>query len=166
MIPYEVLKKGSITIYDDTADKQQLVKEIEEYNEEMWKCRDKMKKLDKVKYVLMTINAFCIACFFSRNSSELFADPVVATSVLAINGFALLVFGLYKRQFIVNAFTSALYLIINKIFILPFLANVAVLIFHEYLERPLKAHTGYPIFADIRIKYERGRHIKLDWDDQ
>ncbi|MCH5193445.1 MAG: hypothetical protein J1F11_05755 [Oscillospiraceae bacterium] len=165
MIPYEVLKNGSVTIYDDTADRQQLIKEIEEYNDEMWKCRDKMKKLDKVKYVLMTINLFCIACFFSRNSSELFADPTAAIAVLVINGAALLVFALYKSNFIVNTVTSALYLIINKLFLFPFAANVAVLLLHEYLERPLKAHTGYPIFADIRIRYEQGRHIKLDWDE-
>lgn len=160
MIPDEVIQNGSITIYDDTADRQQLIKEIEEYNDEMWKCRKKMKWLDKVKYILMTINLFCIACFFSRQSSELFADPVAATVVLGINGAALLVFALYKSQFIVNTFTSALYLIINKLFILPFIANVVILILHEYLERPLKAHTGYPVFADIRVKYERGRHIE------
>ena len=160
MIPFEVIQRGSITIYDDTADRQQLIKEIEEYNDDMWKCRKKMKWLDEIKYVYLALNFFGVGRFILRNTFVFFSNPTAATIILLINCTVYIVFAFLKGKFVLSTAATALYIFINRIFVFLFAINLIILLIHEFLERPLKAHTGYPVFADIRVKYERGRHIE------
>ena len=166
MIPLEVIRNGSITIYDDVADKQELVKEIEEYNKEMENCRKKMDQLDEIKYIYLAVNIFGLIEVLSESGFALFLDSNIRLIILLINFVLYVVFAAIKSKFKLSTAATALYILINKMFAILFVINLIILLMHELLERQLKAHIGYPVFAEIFVKYERGKHIRLDWDEQ
>ena len=165
-IPMEVIQNGSITIYDDTADRRELINDIEEYNEEMRKCQKKMEWLDEIKYIYLAVNFFIVGRAFLHNAFAFFLNSTVGIIIILINIAVYIIFALIKGKFILSTASSALYIFISRKMAFLFLVNLIILVIHEFLERPLKAHIGYPNFAFILVKYEQGRHIRLDWDDQ
>lgn len=58
----EVIQKGSITVYDDTENRYDLEKEVEDYNNGLWNCRKQMKLLEELKTGFLLMNPVVMIC--------------------------------------------------------------------------------------------------------
>ena len=162
IITDEVIKSGSITVYDDTENRYELEKEVEDYNNGLLNCRKQMKLIEDVKTGFLAMNPIVVMCIAVAEAEAFFAVMPLAIVVLAINAAAYVIFALFKNKFLVSAIASALLILADWKFVFLFAANIIIAVIHERLVRSLKAHAGYPAFADIRVVYERGNAPKQD----
>lgn len=165
-IPEEIIKRGNAIIYNDTENRHGLVKEIEEYNGEMWNCRKKMKQLEEIKFGYIVLNPLVIGVFIATEATAFFSNAPLAAVVLAINIAAFVIFAVFKSNYLISTIAVALFVLADWRLIFLFAADVVIYLLRVNVEKPLKNHTGYPFFNDIHIKYENKNFSEIDKYDR
>jgi hypothetical protein len=152
-IPDEIIKKGSIIIYNDSD--REIIKDIDEYNKYMGDCRIKMKRVDEIKFGYIALNPLVISAMIAAEAASVFSHPVLAIVLLAAYSIIFVIFTLFKDNLVVSTIATVLLLILDLRFAILLIADIVLLVIHDYIEKPLKSQLSYPIFSDINVRYER-----------
>jgi hypothetical protein len=151
-IPDEIIKKGSIVIYNDSD--REIIKDIDEYNKHMGDCRIKMKRADEIKFGYTVLNPL-ISVVLAAQAVSASSHPILAIILLAVYFTIFVIFTLYKCNLVVSTIAVVFLLILDLRFAILLIADIILLVMHNYLENPLKSESSYPVFSDINIRYER-----------
>ena len=154
-IPDEVIKKGSITIYDDSDTK--IIKEIDEYNKCMLDCRIKMNHMDETKFGYNVLNPLIIFVLCLGGLIKGFSHPVLAIVLLVVYPIIFINFALIKKDFVVSTIATALFLILDWKFLILLIADIVLLWMYSNMNNQIKNQPTYPVFNDIQVRYKRGR---------
>ena len=110
-IPDEIIKSGSVIIFNDAKDNDDMIElagEIEVYNSKMRSCKKKKQLLEEIKYAYILLNLLVPHSFISLNAETFFAVMPLAVGILTVN-VATFVFALYKNKYWLIAAAAALY---------------------------------------------------------
>lgn len=149
----ETIKKGSIIIYNDSD--REIIKDIDEYNKYMGDCRIKMKRVGEIKFGYTLLNPIVICGMIAAEAASVFSNPALAIVVLAVYSIIFVIFTLFKENLVVSTIATVLLLILDLRFAILLIADIVLVLIRNYIEKPLVCQLNYPIFSDIRIKFER-----------
>ena len=149
-ITSELVKDGKITIKRTDFESFKVVRD---YNEQAFVDKLRMKQVEELKRGIKVLNiliivGMCIAYGF--HMFDKVSNPLVIILVLAV----MFLIAIIKQSYLIYAIVSSLLIMLNVIFSILFVANVILIGWMEYLERPLRDKLGYPKFDKIEIIHE------------
>lgn len=150
----EARESGILTVYTDTD--PQLERAVKEYNQTMSECRFKMKRVRELETAFFVLNPIVTAglLFLGSSPSRYMGSPA---SIVVLIAFAavFLYFMIPKKKPLVPTAVSVLLIYFDVRFAILTAADVILTVWHNAVLKPLEQTDGYPVFADIGIKYER-----------
>ena len=153
-LPEEAIKKGRITIYYDTP--IELVRVAEEYNRHLEVCRKKSKFLEEIEFGYLVMNLILGLCVTALVAQTALETPFVSVPIILLNVFAYIFFAFIKRNFMVSTACTALFVIVNLLYIPLVIADFVLFFMHRHISSELKSEPAYPVFAEFQVHYERG----------
>lgn len=153
-LPEEILKKGRITIYNDTP--FEVVQAANEYNEHLQKCRKKAKFVEEIEFGYLVMNlilGLCLGALFAETALEM---PFVSIPIMLLNVFAYIFFGVIKRNLLVCTVCTTLFVFVSILYFILVTADFVLFFMHRHITEELKKEPGYPVFAEFQVHYARG----------
>lgn len=170
-LPDEALKKGRITIYNDTP--FELVKAAEDYSEHLRICRKRSRFVEEIEFGYLVMNLIlelCLGALFAETALEM---PFVSIPIILLNVFSYIFFGVIKRNLLFCTVCAALFVFINILYFILVIADFVLFFMHRHITEQLKKEPAYPAFAEFQVHYARGNapacgeeKTVFEWDDK
>ena len=162
-LPEEALKKGRITIYNDTP--HEVVSAAEKYREHVDKCRKRSQFVEEIEFGYLVMNLI-LGLLLTALSAERAAEMLyVSLPIILLNIFGYIFFGVIKRNFLFSTLCTALFIVISLLFIIVVIADFVLFFMHKHITEELKKEPGYPAFAHFQVHYVRGNKPVEENDD-
>ena len=152
----EARENGELIVYTDTD--PELEREVKEYNELMYECRKKMRRVNELEGAFFILNPLIVI-------GLMFIDPYTTNTiqggnlgpnlVLIIFAAAFIYFAVIKKNLVVPTAVSVLLISLHIGFAMLTAADVILAVWYTKALSRLKKVEGYPHFTDITIKYSR-----------
>ena len=114
-----------------------------------------MKRVGEIKFGYTLLNPIVICAMIAAEAPSVFSNPALAIVVLAVYSIIFVIFTLFKDNLVVSTIATVLLLILDLRFAILLIADIVLVLIRNYIEKPLVCQLNYPIFSDIRIKFER-----------
>ena len=161
-LPEEALRKGRITIYNDTP--REIVLAAEEYREHVDKCRKRSAFVEEIEFGYLVMNIL-LGLVLTALCAERAAEMLYASlPIMLLNIFAYIFFGVIKRNLLFCTLCMALFITLSPLFIIVVIADFVLFFMHKHITDWLKTEPGYPAFAHFQVHYVRGN--KPDDDEE
>ena len=167
ILPDDIVKKGSVTIYLDTDRKTE--ENIRNFNNEIDGYRARMKNSEEMRFAFAVTNPLIIAGVTATQAADMFSDSLKLISgliLLVLYAVLLVVFVVMKENLLVCAAVSFAFIPYCLLFILLAVLNVILCLWFMSIRNSLKDKAGYPAFNRIFIRYSRENEPKADADGQ
>ncbi|NLK69998.1 MAG: hypothetical protein GX286_00970 [Clostridiales bacterium] len=151
-IPDEIIKKGSVIIYNDSD--TSIIKEIDEYKKHMLDCRIKMKLVVETKFAFTILNPLIIFGIIASESASVFSNSALAIILLIIYTTIFIIFSFVRNSLMVITVVTDLLSILDLRFIILLIADIVLLVVHERTDKPLRNELSYPTFSDIKVRFQ------------
>ncbi|MBP3270832.1 MAG: hypothetical protein J6M17_01215 [Ruminococcus sp.] len=143
------VKDGHVTVYTDTP--ETVIKKLNDYNNEMSKCRSQRTMLRYVEGAMFFgLPAILLAMFITCD--YLVTKPLMTALLYGAAAAAGIIFTILKWS-LPAALFMLLPLPLDSRAAMLFLLALLLAVLHIYEDSRLKKHRGYPAFIDINITY-------------
>lgn len=163
-LPEEALRKGRITIYNDTP--FELVRAAEEYNEHLRQCRRKSRFVEEIEFGYLVMNLLLGLCVTALVAGTALETPLVSIPIILLNAFAYIFFAVIKRKLLHCTVCTALFVVVSLLYIPLVIADFVLFFMHRHITEELKKEPAYPAFAELQVHYERGNTPVERSDDE
>ena len=153
-LPAEVIKKGRITVYNDTP--FEIVKAAEEYNKHLYECRKKSKFVEEIEFGYLVMNLLLGLTVSALVAQTALETPFVTIPIMLLNAFSYIFFAFIKRNLMLSTICAALFIVVNLLYIPLVVADFVLFFMHRHIIEELKKEPAYPSFAELQVHYERG----------
>lgn len=169
-LPEEALKKGRITIYNDTP--FELVRAAEDYNEHLRLCRKRSKFVEEIEFGYLVMNlilGLILGALFAETALGMLWASI---PIMLLNVFSYIYFGVMKRNLLFCTVCTALFVFINILYFILVIADFVLFFMHRHITQGLKKEPAYPAFAELQVHYARGNapvdgaeNALFEWED-
>lgn len=153
-LPEEALRKGRITIYNDTP--FELVKAAEEYSKHLQECRKKSRFAEEIEFGFLVMNLILGLILGALFAEIAFEIPFVSIPITLLNVFSYIFFGVMKRNLLFCTVFTTLFIFVNILYFILVIADFVLFFMHRHITEQLKKEPAYPFFAEFQVHYARG----------
>ena len=153
-LPEEALRKGRITIYNDTP--FELVKAAEEYSKHLQECRKKSRFAEEIEFGFLVMNLILGLILGALFAEIAFEIPFVSIPIILLNVFSYIFFGVMKRNLLFCTVFTTLFVFVNIVYFILVAADFVLFFMHRHITQELKKEPAYPNFAEFQVHYARG----------